>query len=768
MNRSADARGRGPVWRGRALAAALLLGVIAVVVALAPSTVLAPLYGDDAPAVAAKETATQTSTPAAASAVTPTAVTPVDEATERPVVADARGAPAVSVTAPGSASSNPELAQGAASKQPSVQAAAASDARTRASTTQAPAARQAGATTNDPEPGLALIAAAYNAIEDRFFRPVDSKKLLGAAWDGARRGLTEQRRSAGSVAPPELTGDRTGDLAAFQQQYRVLIGAAGDVDANRIAMLATDALADSLAEQHTVFLPPDAFARFRAGLTSEQGRVGLGIVIQGQAAPFTITQVVTGAPADKAGVLAGDLIAAVDGQDVSSLDLRELSDLLRGDAGQPVTLTLQRGVSAAQTPAPATSGDQAGLVDVTVIRARFSEPPLTMRVLPEGVCYLHLSAFPVSFIVGPTGRTIGQDMDYYLEQCEQAGAKGWIMDLRGNGGGNALAEVLGRFMNQGPILVERDREGGRYEQATDGHLFRVQRPLVVLIDSGSASASEAFASAIQEYHRGVVMGQRSAGALNTANIIELPLDAGMEVAIREVFTGIQEKVVDGVGVTPDVALRFDRGSSTIPQEAIDAALNPPAGVGPLPEGPSQTEGVLSDDELRTRIDPVQLQASDAEQPENQVIRGEMLVDTLNYYVSDFPSLTAARERALRLGWQGGLVRWLGKGFPPPFALSVQIYRDADGAHKDLNEIYEPGEPQNPKQYRIVDSPVQLGDETLAQIGTGTNDGRIWIAWRRNNAVYVVSQTLPPGAAPIFDSVARLATIVDARAQQHAP
>jgi hypothetical protein len=291
---------------------------------------------------------------------------------------------------------------------------------------------------------------------------------------------------------------------------------------------------------------------------------------------------------------------------------------------------------------------------------------------------------------------------------------------------------------------------------------------VVLIDSGSASASEAFASAIQEHHRGVVMGQRSAGALNTANIIELPLEAGLEVAIREVFTGIKEQVVDGVGVRPDVALRFDRDSSAVPKEAIDAALNPPAGVGPLPEGPSQTEGVLSDDDLQRRIDPVQLQAGDAEQPEDQVIRGEMLIDTLNYYVSDFPSLTAARERALRLGWQGGLVRWLGKGFPPPFALSVQIYRDSDGAHKDLNEIYEPGEPQNPKQYRIVDSPVQLGDETLAQVGTGTNEGRIWIAWRRDNVVYVVSQNLPPGAEPIFDSVARLAKIVDGRAQQHAP
>src|SRR5262249_32979308 len=160
-----------------------------------------------------------------------------------------------------------------------------------------------------------------------------------------------------------------------------------------------------------------------------------------------------------------------------------------------IALTIQRGESVSP-------------VQITVVRARFSEPPLTMRVLPEGVCVFRLTTFPVSFVVGPTGRTIGEDWDHYLEQCEQAGGKGWIVDLRGNGGGAALEVAIGRFLPGGPILVEKDRIGGRYEMAADGHLFRVQRPMVVLIDGNSASASEAFASAIQEYKRGVVMGRR--------------------------------------------------------------------------------------------------------------------------------------------------------------------------------------------------------------------------------------------------------------------
>ena len=413
----------------------------------------------------------------------------------------------------------------------------------------------------DPEPGIELISAVYNSLQDRFFRPLESTDLLDAAWEGARRALSEQRTPPMSaVDEPALTGDRAGDLAAFTTQYRALIAAAGpSVDANRVAMAAADVMTESIGEQHTYFLEPAQFSRYISMLTTDEGRVGLGIVIQGQTAPFRIASVVTGAPAEQAGVQEGDQIEAINGRDVTRLQLRDVSEMLRGEEGQPVTLALRRG------DAP---------VELTVVRARYKDAPLTMRVLPEGVCHFKLSNFPVSFVIGPSGRNIGGDFDYYLEQCEQAGGKAWIVDLRSNPGGNAIGEVLGRFMNAGPIMIERDRIGGRYEQATDGHLFRVQRPLVVLIDGNSASASEVFASAVQEHGRGIVMGQRSAGALNTTIIVRLPLGAGMGVAIREVFTGVKEVVVDEVGVAPDVTL------TTGPRSAGGAAGGDPGGAQP--------------------------------------------------------------------------------------------------------------------------------------------------------------------------------------------
>ena len=94
---------------------------------------------------------------------------------------------------------------------------------------------------------------------------------------------------------------------------------------------------------------------------------------------------------------------------------------------------------------------------------------------------------------------------------------------------------------------------------------------------------------------------------------------------------------------------------------------------------------------------------------------------------------------------------------------MSYYNNPDGAHKDLREIYEPDEPHNPPQWKEVPSPISLGEETLAQVGTGQNEGRIWISWRRGGTVYTVSQNVTPGDPQSFDEVARLAKIVDERA-----
>ncbi|MFN8521722.1 MAG: S41 family peptidase [Chloroflexota bacterium] len=598
------------------------------------------------------------------------------------------------------------------------------------------------------EAGEELVNAAFSVLMDRFVRPVESRGLLTAAWKGARAKAAEGRLGSFLAEGPTLTGDRVSDLAEFQRAFRALLeGAGSSADAGEVAMAAAEAMTESVGEQHTTFLTPDQFEQFRQSLATDRGVVGIGVQLAGDRGPFAIQSVFPGTPAAAGGLLEGDVIERVDGRDVAGRDLRGLSQLLRGDEGKPVVIDLRRAGQPLQ---------------VTLVRARYVVPPLVTRVLPEKVCHLALSQFPFAFAVGPSGKAIGEDLDAALEGCEAGGAQGWILDLRGNGGGSSLAQVAGRFMDGVPLLVETDKIGGRYEQAADGHLFRVQRPLVVLVDGGSASASEALASAVQEFGRGTIVGQRTAGVLNTASIVALPLGAGMEVAIREVKSGRREIVIDGVGVTPDIAVAgLDR--SAVPREAIVAALNPSASVGPLSVAAGPAANVYDRQAIRAMVEPLQLTESDAERPEDASVAGEMFVDTLSFYSGDSPNLAQGAARGARLDWRGGMVRWLGRGFPPPYALDVEIYGSADGAHRDLREVYEPGEPRNPPQSTDVEPSERFGDDTRYQVGTGQNEGRIWIAWRRGGMAFVVSYNVPPGQAKSFDGLIRLARIVNARA-----
>ena len=289
---------RWPHWRGLAvLACAVLIGLTALT-AFASGEVIAPLRtraSDEgaitrpqAQAPAQSQSADTTAAPAQGAASAGQASAPSDRVSQEPPPPP-----------PGPAPTSPAGPQAPIT---------------------VPAA-PAAASTPDPEPGIALISAVYNAIQDKFYKELDSRDLLEAAWEGARRALAEQRHLPNGVDGPTLTGDRAGDLQAFLTQYRALMAAAGPgVDATRVAMITSDLMTQSVGEQHTVFLPPEAFARFRASLTSDSGRVGLGILIQGQTAPFTISSVIAGAPAEKAGVKEGDVVIEFDGVPIRTTD----------------------------------------------------------------------------------------------------------------------------------------------------------------------------------------------------------------------------------------------------------------------------------------------------------------------------------------------------------------------------------------------------------------------------------------------------------------
>ncbi len=600
---------------------------------------------------------------------------------------------------------------------------------------------------------LAVVQQTFLLMMDKFFKPVTSQALLSAAWQGA---VQEARSEGVSTAPqrPTLTGDPQADMAAYAQQYEALVKPLSG-DHQQIAFAAADAITQSVNERHTYFLTPSQVQQFTASSSGQSGLVGIGVQLaQGQNG-FLVADIFPDSPAQKGGMQLGDAITAVNGQNVRNASLAELSAALRGQEGTTVKLDVSHA-----------DGSKATL---TLTRAQVYEPLLESRVLTPGVCYVRLHQFPMADQLLPDGNTIIQDLDADLTACQQAQVKGWVLDLRGNPGGADVDRFTSRFIAQGVIATSRDRLNARYEMAPEGHLFPQQLPLAVLVDSRSGSSSEILASAVQDLHRGIVVGTHSAGVVNGTELIPLPLNAMLGVAVNQLFRGATDTPLDGTGVTPDVQVSYLPPTASDLAQGLDSQISravqevlslqyTPAAATPV------ASAMLSPAVLQQTLDPL-IPAEAAVPATGQAKRVDVLIDTIEAYASGNPDLVQARARALRLGFQGAIIHRYGAVDAPDYTVAISLYASADGAIADMDRIYQPGEAQNPNEDITVQSPVQLGDETAFRIGTGPNAGTVTLNWRHGRVLLQIEHDGTAGEVPA-DALATLAKAIDAQYAQH--
>jgi carboxyl-terminal processing protease len=263
--------------------------------------------------------------------------------------------------------------------------------------------------------------------------------------------------------------------------------------------------------------------------------VGVGVEIKTHERGALIVRPIAGGPAAAAGLQAGDLVVAVDGRSLLGLSLEEIGDLITGGAGSRVRLQLDR------------SGR---LRDVILVRRQLVIPTVRdVRLLEgeSGIGYLRLDQF---------SSDSAAEMDRALWSLHRQGMRALVMDLRGNPGGllSSAIEISDKFLPCGTIVSTRGRlaEDSMLQRAQFSRTWKV--PLVVLVDSGSASASEIFAAAIQENRRGLVVGEKSYGKGTVQT--EFPLrsvSASLRITTAK-FYSPEGRPMAGAGVTPDIAV----------------------------------------------------------------------------------------------------------------------------------------------------------------------------------------------------------------------
>ena len=317
---------------------------------------------------------------------------------------------------------------------------------------------------------------------------------------------------------------------------RVRAGYVDEIEDKELVEAAINGMLTSL-DPHSSYLPDDSFKKMQVQTSGKFG--GLGIEVTMQDGFVKVVSPIDDTPAARADMQPGDFIIAVNGETVLGMTLQEAVDQLRGPIGSEVVITVQRGQ---QEP-----------FDLTIIRDEIKIRSVRFE-LYEDVGYIRLTTFSEQTSPGLA--------DAVSSLSEEAGEnlKGLVLDLRNNPGGllSEAVKVSDAFLEEGEIVSTRGRAADdiSHAYARPGDISN-GLPLVVLINSGSASASEIVAGALQDHDRAIVMGNRSFGKGSVQSIVPLPGHGAMRLTTARYYTpsGIS---IQAKGITPDIEVELAR------------------------------------------------------------------------------------------------------------------------------------------------------------------------------------------------------------------
>jgi carboxyl-terminal processing protease len=323
------------------------------------------------------------------------------------------------------------------------------------------------------------------------------------------------------------------------------------VDDTKLMEGAIRGMMESLGDPHSTYMDPQTYKDANSQLAGSYE--GIGATVDATGDYLTIVSTFPGSPAEKAGIESGDKIIAVDHVDMTGTNPELVRQKVIGPAGSTVHLTVARKGAAAP-------------LQFDVTRAKIVMPSASGKMLPNNIGYVQITTF---------GENTTSELKTTLQTLMSQNPKGLILDLRDNGGGylQTAVEVVSQFQDKGTVLYEQYGNGTKksYDVISGGMATKI--PMVVLINEGTASASEITAGALQDYGRAKLVGVVSYGKGSVQNWVPISNDQGaVRVTIARWLTP-KERQIDKKGLTPDVYVTrtaADRQANRDPQ--LDAAV----------------------------------------------------------------------------------------------------------------------------------------------------------------------------------------------------
>jgi carboxyl-terminal processing protease len=340
------------------------------------------------------------------------------------------------------------------------------------------------------------------------------------------------------------------------------------VDRDALVEGAINGMLESLEDPHTIYLSPELETAQREEFEGDQEIQGIGAEVTQEGDNIVIVSPIDGSPASAAGLRPGDILREANGVELTGMTAAEAAANVRGPKGTEVTLLIER------------DGET---FEVTVTRDVIKIKSVQGRMLDENLAYVRLSRF---------GLQTDEDLDAVLKELMAQNPDGLILDLRLNPGGglDTVVEIADEFLPEGLVLVQEFGDGVERKFESDDGGLAEEIPMVVLIDEGSASASEVLAGAIRDRGRGVLIGQTSFGKGTVQSWQPLSNGGGLRLTISRWLTP-DEFWVNEEGLEPDYRIQlpeFDPNQEfedTQLQAAIDFLLGEP-----IIESEPQAEG----------------------------------------------------------------------------------------------------------------------------------------------------------------------------------
>jgi carboxyl-terminal processing protease len=366
--------------------------------------------------------------------------------------------------------------------------------------------------------------------------------IVGWIIPGESPNLLSPFTGAPALAPEANNGDPAASspqdlealFAPFWETYRLVNAQYVDqpIDQELLMRGAIRGMLDSLGDPHTGYMDPQEFRQANLPMDGEYEGIGAWVDTTGDF--LKIVSPMPGSPAEEAGLAPGDTIIKVDGEDMAGVDGKLVLQRVLGPAGTSVVLTIQR-------------EGQEEPFEVSIRRAKIDVPSVESKILEGDIAYVRVFTF---------GEKTTAEVKAALKEVMKEKPKGLILDLRNNGGGylTTTVDVVSQFISDGVVMYEIYGDGQRKTFDAKPGGLATDVPLVVLVNGGTASASEITAGAIQDYERGIVVGETTYGKGSVQQWIPLDNDQGaVRVTVARWVTP-KERQIHGVGLEPDVVV----------------------------------------------------------------------------------------------------------------------------------------------------------------------------------------------------------------------